>query len=108
MTAKMEAKIVDNHLDKSKGDISVTFIHPSNGWTIETSINPVLLDRVTVDEIISELTKVDFIDGTNRFIKYGLIIDDDERYIEGNQLLGQNSLKDKSVVRIVEGCIGCG
>lgn len=103
----MTAKIVGNHLDKSKGDISVTFIN-GNEWTIKYSITPVLLDRLTVDEIISELIKADFIDGTNRFIKYGLVIVDDERYFEGNQLLGQNSLKDKSLVRIVEGCIDCG
>lgn len=104
----MEVKMVDNHLDKTNGDITVTFIHSTNGCTIEASITPVLLDRLTVDEIISELIKADFIDGTNRFVKYGLIIDDDGRYIEGNQLLGQNSLKDKSVVRIVGGSIGCG
>jgi len=102
----MEAKIVDNRIDKSEGDISITFIHPFNGCTIETGITPILLDRITVDEIISELIKADFLDGTNRFVKYGLIIDDDERrYIEGNQLLGQNSLKDKCVMRIVERCM---
>lgn len=100
--------MVDNHLDKANGDITVTFIHPSNGCTIEASITPVLLDRLTVDETISELIKADFIDGTNRFVKYGLIIDDDGRYIEENQLLGQNGLKDKNAVRIVASCIGCG
>lgn len=100
--------MVDNHLDKFKSEISVIFVHPINGSTIEAVINPTLLGTLTVDEIISELIDAGFIDGTNRFIKYGLFIDDDGRYIEGNQVLGRNSLKHKSVVQIIEGSKGCG
>lgn len=100
--------MVDNLLDKYRREISVIFVHPINGSTIEAVINPTLLDRLTVDDIIGELVNAGFIDGTNRFIKYVLIIDDEEKYIEGNHVLGRNSMKHKSVVQIIEGCKGCG